>query len=109
MGNSAREENFAALARCGHWISLGQASGPLQDISPDWLVQKSLSFSRPVAFDYVASQAALNERAERVWQALRTGLIKTPEIETFALRDAALAHDKMESRLSTGAMVLLAS
>ena len=109
LGNSAREENFAALARCGHWISLGQASGPLQDISPDWLVQKSLSFSRPVAFDYVASQAALNERAERVWQALRTGLIKTPEIETFALRDAALAHDKMESRLSTGAMVLLAS
>jgi hypothetical protein len=51
----------------------------------------------------------LNERAERVWQALRTGLIKTPEIESFALRDAALAHDKMESRLSTGAMVLLAS
>jgi len=57
----------------------------------------------------VASQAVLNERAERVWQALRTGLITTPEIETFALRDAALAHDKMESRLSTGAMVLLAS
>ena len=106
LGNAAREENFAALARCGHWISLGQASGPLQDISPDWLVQKSLTFSRPVAFDYVATQAVLNERAERVWQALRTGAIKTPEIETFALRDAAMAHEKLESRLSTGAIVL---
>ena len=109
LGNAARDENFEALAKCGHWISLGQASGPLQDISPDWLVQKSLSFSRPVAFDYVATQAALNERAERVWLALRSGTIQPPEIETFALRDAALAHDKMESRLSTGAMVLLAS
>ena len=106
LGNAAREENFAALARCGHWISLGQASGPLQDISPDWLVQKSLSFSRPVAFDYVATQAVLNERAERVWNALRTGAIPTPEIESFALRDAALAHEKLESRLSTGAIVL---
>ena len=106
LGSAAREENFAALARCGHWISLGQASGPLQDISPDWLVQKSLSFSRPVAFDYVATQALLNERAERVWHALRTGAIKTPEIETFSLRDAALAHEKLESRSSTGAIVL---
>jgi hypothetical protein len=106
LGNAALEENFAALARCGHWISLGQASGPLHDISPDWLVQKSLTFSRPVAFDYVATQAVLNERAERVWQALRTGAIKTPEIETFALRDAAMAHEKLESRLSTGAIVL---
>ena len=25
LGEAAREENFAALARCGHWISLGQA------------------------------------------------------------------------------------
>jgi NADPH:quinone reductase-like Zn-dependent oxidoreductase len=106
LGNAAREENFAALARCGHWISLGQVSGPLQDISPDWLVQKSLSFSRPVAFDYVASQAVLNERAERVWNALREGIIHPPEIETFALRDASLAHEKLESRLSAGAIVL---
>jgi NADPH:quinone reductase-like Zn-dependent oxidoreductase len=38
LGDAAREENFAALAPCGHWISLGQASGALQPISPDLLV-----------------------------------------------------------------------
>ena len=27
IGDAARDENFAALARRGHWISLGQASG----------------------------------------------------------------------------------
>ncbi len=106
LGNAARDENFAALDRCGHWISLGQASGPLQAISPDWLVQKSLTFSRPVAFDYVATSAALNERAERVWQALRSGAIHSPEIQVFALRDAAEAHQKLESRQSTGSLVL---
>mgnify|MGYP006285583631 CR=1 FL=1 len=107
LGNGARDENFAALARCGHWISLGQASGPLQDISPDWLVQKSLTFSRPVAFDYVATQSVLNERAQRIWQALRTGAIQQPEIETFALRDASRAHELLESRQSTGSLVLV--
>jgi hypothetical protein len=66
----ARDENFAALARCGHWISLGQASGGLQPISPDWLVQKSATFSRPVVFDCVATPAALAERAQRLWAAL---------------------------------------
>mgnify|MGYP006269019639 FL=1 len=106
LGHAAREENFAALDRCGHWISLGQASGPLPDLSPDWLVQKSLTFSRPVAFDYVATSAALNERAERLWQALRSGAVRSPEIEVFALRDAALAHQKLESRQSTGSLVL---
>ena len=54
LGEGARDQNFAALARCGHWISLGQASGTLQPISPDWLVQKSATFSRPVVFDFVA-------------------------------------------------------
>src|SRR5687767_6788776 len=32
LGDAARDENFAALAPCGHWISLGQASGPLQAV-----------------------------------------------------------------------------
>ena len=59
LGVAAREENFAALARCGHWISLGQASGPLAPLDPDWLLAKSITFSRPVVFDYVAAPAQL--------------------------------------------------
>ncbi len=38
IGDAARDENFAALARRGHWISLGQASGALQPIATDQLV-----------------------------------------------------------------------
>ncbi len=107
LGDAAREENFAALAPCGHWISLGQASGPLQPLSPDWLVSKSVSFSRPVAFAYVANHALLNQRAERVWQAMREGIVPPVQTERFALKDAAAAHARLESRQSTGALVLL--
>jgi NADPH:quinone reductase-like Zn-dependent oxidoreductase len=108
LGEAARNENFAALARCGHWISLGQASGPLQPIAPDWLVQKSASFSRPVVFDYVATPQAMRERAERLWAALADGSIKAPPIERWSLDAAARAHERLESRATIGALVLIA-
>jgi NADPH2:quinone reductase len=107
LGDAARDENLAALARRGHWISLGQASGPLAPLPPDALVAKSLSFSRPVVFDYVASQAQLAERAQRVWDALADGRIRLPPIERHSLEAAAQAHARLESRATLGALVLL--
>jgi NADPH:quinone reductase-like Zn-dependent oxidoreductase len=108
LGEAAREENFAALARCGHWISLGQASGPLQPLSPDWLLHKSATFSRPVVFDYVATPAALAERAQRLWAALADGSVKLPPIERWSLDAASRAHERIESRATVGALVLTA-
>jgi NADPH:quinone reductase-like Zn-dependent oxidoreductase len=106
LGEAARAENFDALAPCGHWISIGQASGLLQPIEPEWLVQKSATFSRPVVFHYVATPAALRERAQRVWDALSDGTLRRPPIERFSLDAAARAHARLESRASTGALVL---
>ncbi|MCE9657145.1 MAG: SRPBCC family protein [Burkholderiales bacterium] len=108
IGDAAREENFAALARRGHWISLGQASGALQPLSADRLVEKSITFSRPAVFDYTATQADLAERAARVWAALADGTLKTPPIERHALGAADEAHRRLESRRTIGALVLIA-
>jgi NADPH:quinone reductase-like Zn-dependent oxidoreductase len=108
LGDAAFDENLAALAPCGHWISLGQASGPLRAIDADLLVHKSLSFSRPVVFAYIATRQALAARAESLWQALADGTIKTPPIERHALDAAAQAHARLESRATVGALVLVA-
>ena len=108
IGGAAGEENFAALARRGHWISLGQASGALQPLSADRLVVKSITFSRPVVFDYTASPADLSARAGRLWQALADGTLKAPPIERHALGAADEAHRRLESRRTIGALVLIA-
>ena len=108
IGDAARDENFAALARRGHWISLGQASGALQPIAADQLVQKSITFSRPAVFDYVATNAHLAERAQRVWAALADGTLKAPPIERHSLGAADAAHARLESRRTIGALVLIA-
>ena len=107
LGESAREENLAALAPCGHWVSLGQASGPLKPIDPEALLAKSATFSRPVVFAYVAAPGKLAERAQRVWDAIDQRVLRVPPIERFALDAAAQAHQRLESRASTGALVLV--
>jgi NADPH:quinone reductase-like Zn-dependent oxidoreductase len=94
LGDSAREQNMAALARCGHWISLGQASGPLQPLDPEGLVSKSITFSRPVVFDYVATPQVLAERAGRVWAALADGTLRAPVVERL--------HSTRRQRLTSG-------
>jgi NADPH2:quinone reductase len=108
LGDAARAENLAALARRGHWISLGQASGPLAPLPPDALVAKSLSFSRPVVFDYVAEPEQLARRAQRLWAALADATITAPPIERHTLDAAAQAHARLESRATIGPLVLTA-
>jgi NADPH:quinone reductase len=108
LGQAAAAENLVALAPCGHWISLGQASGPLESVSPDALLHKSASFSRPVVFAYLATPQALAQRAGRLWAALADGSIVAPPIERFTLDAAGQAHARLESRASTGSLVLLA-
>lgn len=108
LGEAAASENFAALAACGHWISLGQATGALTSITPDLLVQKSATFSRPVVMAYAALSGQLEQRANRLWAALADGSVRMPPIERFSLDAAAQAHARLESRNSVGALILTA-
>ncbi len=107
LGQAARDENLAALARRGHWISVGQASGVLRPLSPDALMSKSLSFSRPVVFDYIDGPGQLAMRSQRIWEALAGGSIQLPPIERHGLEAAAAAHARLESRATIGALVLI--
>lgn len=108
LGAQARDENYAALARRGHWISLGQATGALDAVDANALVAKSITFSRPVVFDHVATRSDLQRRAAHVWAALADGSIKTPPIERHSLESAAAAHARLESRATSGALILIA-
>jgi NADPH:quinone reductase-like Zn-dependent oxidoreductase len=98
LGAQARDENFAALARRGHWVSLGQAADALDAVDANALIAKSIAFSRAVVFDDVATRIALQQRASRLWAALADGSIMLPPIERHLLESAAAAHARLESR-----------
>lgn len=107
LGGPAVEENLAAADRRCHWVSLGQAGGPLPALDVDRLLAKSLTFTRPVVFDFVTQRGELQARAQRVWDALAAGTLRAPAIERFALDAAGQAHRRLESRQSTGSLVLV--
>lgn len=107
LGEKGVRENLAALAMFGHWVSLGQASGPLPPLAPDALIHKSATFSQPVVFHYTSDPDRLQEMAERLWAAVASGAVRPEVGGTFALAAASEAHRLLESRGSQGALLLM--
>lgn len=107
LGERAREENYRALAPCGHWISVGQAGGAWSPIDAAWMSQKSVTLSRPVIFHFSRDAERRHEMSERVFAALANGTLQ-PRMARYALSAAAEAHRDLESRRTTGQVILLA-
>jgi NADPH:quinone reductase-like Zn-dependent oxidoreductase len=107
LGTAAAGENLEALAMCGHWVSYGQATGALDPIAAERLTAKSATLSRPVLFHYTATRAALTDMAGRVFVALREGVLTVDVRHRYPLAGAADAHRDLESRRTTGPLVLL--
>jgi NADPH:quinone reductase len=107
LGRVAVEENLEALALCGHWVSYGQASGALEPLAAEVLSDKSVTLSRPVLFHYTAARAARQEIAQRVFAALREGVVRVELRHRYPLAAAGDAHRDLEARRTTGPLVLL--
>ena len=107
LGRAAVAENLDALALCGHWVSYGQASGPLDPVPAESLSAKSVTLTRPVLFHYTSERATLNEIATRLFEALRQGTIRVAVNHRYPLAAAAEAHRDLEARRTTGSIVLL--
>jgi NADPH2:quinone reductase len=108
LGREAFQENLAAIATCGHWISYGQASGTLDTVPLQTLSSKSITFSRPVLFHYTADRGDLQAIAANVFQALRSGIIRADIQHRYPLAAAAQAHQDLEARRTAGQLVLVA-
>lgn len=107
LGERSVSENLAAAAMFGHWVNLGNATGPITALSVAGLSDKSVTFTRPVLFHYTADPRRLGAMADRLWAAIRSGAVRPVIGETFALGMVAEAHRRLESRTSRGSLVLV--
>ncbi len=106
LGKLAFEENLRALALCSHWVSFGQASGAHDAVALERLGTKSIALSRPVLFHYTADPETLRQMSANVFAAIRAGVLQPHIGARFPLAQAAQAHEFLESRASTGAIIL---
>jgi len=110
--DSVGKDTFPASLDClsprGLWVSFGNSSGPILNFDLLLLAQKgSLYATRPTLFTHTATRAALTAMADEMFDLVRAGKIVSEPRQTFALKDAAVAHRALESRGTIGATVLL--
>ncbi len=111
--DSVGKDTFAgsldSLRPLGMLVCFGNASGPPPDINPLVLSQKgSLFLTRPTLFSYVATVEQLDETAAAdLFDVIEKGAVKIAAPTRYALADAAKAHADLESRKTTGSLVLV--
>jgi NADPH2:quinone reductase len=108
LGRAAAVENYEALAVTGHWISYGQATGPLPPLDGHQQAAKSLRMSRPVLFHYTSEPQRLREMASSVFGMVQRGALRVTVRHRFPLSAASAAHEALEARKTIGSIVLIA-
>ena len=108
VGQATWEGSLDCLAPRGMMVSFGNASGPVAPFTPLLLSAKgSLYLTRPTLMAYTATRQELLASAERLFQVVRSGAVRVTVSRTYPLAAAAEAHRYLESRQSTGSLVLL--
>jgi len=106
VGRDTFMGSLDCLSPMGHAINYGTASGQVEPFPLQNLHAKSLTVTRPTLATYIASREDLEKASDTVFGVLRDGTVKVDISRRYALADTAQAHADLESRNTTGAMIL---
>lgn len=108
VGKVSAEASLSSLRSRGLFVTYGNASGPVDPISPTRLSQGgSLTMTRPSLFHFFDTPEAVKAGAAALFGVLKTGTIKPHIGQRFALSEVGEAHRALESRATVGATVLV--
>jgi NADPH2:quinone reductase len=108
VGAATFAKSINSLRPRGMMVSFGNASGPVPDVSPLLLGNKgSLYLTRPSLAAYTATREELIWRANDVLNWLGSGKLKLNIEKAYPLAEAAQAHIDLESRKTTGKLLLI--
>jgi NADPH2:quinone reductase len=86
----------------------GGSSGAVPAFEPIILTQKgSLYLTRPSINHYIITRQELEKRACAVFEMIRAGKLKLRIEHVYPLAQAAQAHRDLESRKTTGKLLLI--
>jgi NADPH2:quinone reductase len=106
VGKSTFAGSLEAVASHGHVVLFGSASGPAEPIAPNSLQKRSITISGGSLFNHLNDRDELLMRASDVLHAIKVGWLKLNIEEVISLSEASKAHELLESRKSTGKIVL---
>jgi NADPH2:quinone reductase len=108
VGKATFLEGLDCLRPRGMMVTFGNASGPVPEIAPLLLYQKgSLYLTRPSLAHYASTPEELAWRAGDVLNWVAQGKLKIHIHQVYKLADAADAHRDLESRKTSGKLLLV--
>ena len=108
VGKTTWEGSLDCLRPRGLMVTFGNASGPVAPVNLGILASKgSLYVTRPTLATYIAARADLVERSNALFEVVKSGKVKIETTAKYKLADAAQAHRDLESRKTTGSVILV--
>jgi NADPH2:quinone reductase len=108
VGQSTFERSLDALCPRGVMVLFGQSSGAVPPLDPQVLNRKgSLYLTRPTILHYTATRDELLMRAGEVLEWVRDGRLQLRVDREVPLAQAEHAHRALESRATTGKVLLI--
>jgi NADPH2:quinone reductase len=110
--DSVGKDTFPSSLDClkpkGLWVSFGNSSGPVPAFEVSLLAAKgSLYATRPALMTYIAARADLLANARELIDMVGKGAVRIGVSRTYPLREAGAAHRELETRKTTGSVVLV--
>ncbi|MEX2283570.1 MAG: quinone oxidoreductase [Gemmatimonadota bacterium] len=110
VGKTTFESSLLSLVPRGMLVSFGQSSGPVPPLDPLTLSRNgSLFLTRPTLAHYVTTREELLQRANDLFAWIARGKLRVRVGAEYPLAAAADAHRALESRATTGKVLLLPS
>ena len=108
VGQTTFDKSLDCLRPRGYLALFGQSSGPVPPFDPGRLAAKgSLFLTRPSLTHYTLERTELLGRANDLFNWTASGKLKLRIEKTFPLTQAAEAQRQLESRKTTGKVILL--
>jgi NADPH2:quinone reductase len=107
VGATTFDQSINSLAVRGCMVLYGQSSGPVLPVAVSVLNAKSIFLTRPSLGSYTQTRIELEERAHAVLGWVKSGELKLRIHDRYPLAEAAEAHRELESRLTSGKLLLI--
>ncbi|HEX9151868.1 MAG TPA: zinc-binding dehydrogenase, partial [Flavobacterium sp.] len=104
---STLSDSFEVTKNCGQVVFFGMAGGDPDFINPRMLMDTSKTLTGGDLWSYLTSKEERIKRAHQLFDWITNSQITIAAPTVFKLSDGKKAHDYLESRKSTGKIVLI--
>ncbi|XP_043697505.1 quinone oxidoreductase-like isoform X1 [Telopea speciosissima] len=107
VGKDTFQGSLACLRTRGYMVNFGQSSGIPDPVPLPALGAKSLFLTRPSLMQYTETRDELLKSAGEVFANVDSGVLRVRVNHKYPLAQAAQAHADLESRKTSGSVVLI--